>query len=555
MNNLSKIIMAGVLTVILLACGVVAMRVSMRPSATSIAATQPASDIVTVASKATAAILPSPTELPTATPRPTFTPVSTFTSPIPTDLLTSTYILTGPHPTDQQIIEFLQNHHVSKLPIYLASASHEWQRQDVDVNGDGHTEIIISGNIQHTILYIAILGRVGNVWQDWLYTWNSGHYCGEVRAAVKANHVIADWLTCGGGTGALTITWEQQWIQCKNNNCSIIWAAPLFYTDRWGNWTMARNYTVSEVMQPDAKTIRLTIRHFGVTNVQPNEPATPLGFSEQRATARRVVGPDTVDTYRWDGNRYQLTNHKQIAPGIVIVHEFDESTDETILLVDNLLSQSFRQPNGSTYNTGFGAARDEFWGVPPLDKETAEWSPSYHDIYAASHNGPRGQLGEWVAGVVRVTDRPLCRLTVQHRMGDHFDRVGRIEVPCTANLTSLAWADLTGDGQDELLVRTVPPDEETSDTGPGMQRLYIYNVRDGLTQLATLDGTLNGPDGVGIRWEDTDSDGVTEILAGLPLMSLTLAPTTWPDLTRRFQIYKWDAATRTLTPRKIIPNP
>lgn len=117
-------------------------------------------------------------------------------------------------------------------------------------------------------------------------------------------------------------------------------------------------------------------------------------------------------------------------------------------------------------------------------------------------------------------------------------------VPCTRNFSRLAWTDLTGDGQAELLLLTIPPAGEADtnvETSAGMQRLHLYAVDDQLTELAVIDGYVNGPDGEGIRWRTGNAMGAQpEVWAGLPLAPLT-DPIGWPDRTRRFQVCRWDA--------------
>jgi hypothetical protein len=105
----------------------------------------------------------------------------------------------------------------------------------------------------------------------------------------------------------------------------------------------------------------------------------------------------------------------------------------------------------------------------------------------------------------------------------------------------LAWADVTGDGKEELLLRTIPPNLESYKPGASFQRLYVYSVGDELTKLAKLDGELNGPDGEGVRWIDIDGDGTFEILLGLPLLDIRNSEI--PDtLERRFQVFYWETS-------------
>jgi hypothetical protein len=136
---------------------------------------------------------------------------------------------------------------------------------------------------------------------------------------------------------------------------------------------------------------------------------------------------------------------------------------------------------------------------------------------------------------------------VHHHDGNGFRLVGNVDLPCALNFTRLAWVDVTDDDQAELLLTTFPPDDDTGETGAGIQRLYVYAVQNGLKQIAQIDGTINGVDSVGIRWRKT-SGGQIEVLAGLPLiaMSLVNTPPYWPDLQRHFQVYRWDKTAQAL---------
>jgi hypothetical protein len=68
-----------------------------------------------------------------------------------------------------------------------------------------------------------------------------------------------------------------------------------------------------------------------------------------------------------------------------------------------------------------------------------------------------------------------------------------------------------------------------------------------MMEIATIEGAVNGPDGVGVHWEDMDGDGVVEILAGLPIIDLEHR--TIPDsYARRFEIHRWDAVEQSFVP-------
>lgn len=500
---------------------------------------------------------PRPTETSIPTPTPTLTPVPTST-PLPT-IVRTTYVLTAAHPTDQQVAQLLLNRSWLNIPQRSDGVPfNQFAQQDIDVDGDGQAEIVVAGKIAETsdaILYFAVLDQVHGVWEQVYTDKKYSHYCGEIRATVETDHIAVDFLTCGGGTGILEAWWNQAWIRCEENSCRQIWSAELFDTGRSVNFTYERGYQLGYVEQPDADTIQLTTHNFATNNLLPLNPVGPPSSitGTLYTLARRSIGPDTIDTYRWNGTLYQLESHEQITPGYKVVNEFDEQTNQTVSLVNAILGAPFQKTDGGFDSAGYSVATNEFWGPSAGVTWGDRWAQNYAD--AAAHNGELGHLGEWIAAVMRVgNDRPVCRLTVQHNISNTFTLAGRVELPCTSNFTRLSWVDVTGDGRDDLMLITLPPDEELVETGAGVQRLYVYDVSNGLREIARLNGAINGADGAGIRWRET-ADGKVEILAGIPFLSLDRLPRKWPILERRFQVDRWDAQTQSLVPKQIEIEP
>lgn len=501
----------------------------------------------------TPTIISSPTLLhfPTSTPQSTAIP-KVATPFIPTAIPTSTYIITASHPISQEVALFLAHlHKWSGQPN--GYPYNDFVRQDVDVNGDQRSEILITGDTDNAMVYFAILGRVANNWQEMYYSETYGHYCAKVRVTPANDHIAADFLTCGGGTGLLEVKWRQDWVRCQSTACTLVWSAPMWDTFRAVGPTTARQQQVAKIDRPDPNTILLTTRRFAVKNLLPSQRYAQ-GYEPSASNwaniARRVVGPDTLVTYHWNGKTYQQFDSKQLAAGEIIFHDFDLLTQDTIIHVNNLLAQPFERSDGTMDTSGMQNALTAFWGKA-VEVTWGDWSQHY--AYVAIDNGKSEQLGNLIAFVADADKRPICRLTLQHHSIDTFDLVDRVEMPCTSNFTQLAWADVTRDGVDDLLLITLPPDDESEETGAGLQRLYIYDVSNGLKQIAMIDGAINGEDGIGIQWRKA-SDGRIEVMAGLPLMPLTLAPT-WPDLERHFQIYHWDIKSQSLVSDQIETFP
>ncbi|HXV44613.1 MAG TPA: VCBS repeat-containing protein, partial [Anaerolineae bacterium] len=298
-------------------------------------------------------------------------------------------------------------------------------------------------------------------------------------------------------------------------------------------------YAVSTLEQPDDSTLHLNRQRFGLKDL----PLSGEGGSPPGA-ARRVVGPNTLEIYRREGpgEVYQLESRAQLTPGQEIAREFDLHSEETRRLLDEAISQPFYQADGSFDTDGFLEMQAELWGLPaPGQPDDPSWGSASRPLGIAAHDGGPNELGEWVAGIISALDVPQCRLTVARYDNGKFEPAGRLDLPCTANLTRLAWADVTGDGQDELLLLTIPPDV---DTAGKLQRLYVYALPDHkLTELAMLDGVINGEDGVGVRWEST-AEGV-KVEAGLPLIDPDANPGLADlRLEREFQTYVWDEGSK-----------
>ncbi len=497
---------------------------------------------------------------PTNTPRPTETPFPTQTStptrvptrtPVPT-IVGTPYVLTAMNPTNQQIAQLL-NRNWANVPLGSdGDPFNQFTRQNADLDHDRLAEIVVAGRIYEisdAVLYFAVLKRINGAWEQVYIERKYGHYCGEIQAAVETDHVVVNYLTCGGGTGALLAEWQQDWIRCDGATCRLIWNAQLVETSRWTYaWvsldSIAREYRIAQVERPDTNTIRVVTRY--LSNQVPILPEKPISLTIP-STMRRTIGPDVESIYHWDGQVFRLAQQSQIAPGIEINRVFDQATAETVRLVNNALSAPLRDANGGLDSKKYDADLLDFWG-PQAARQAVDdrWVQTFAN--ATAHTGTAEELGEWI-GAVSLSEKgqPYCLLSVHQHVDNGFRLVGNIDFPCTLKFTRLAWVDVTNNGQPELLLTTFPPDDDTGETGAGIQRLYVYAVQNGLQQIALIDGTINGVDSVGIRWRKTANSQV-EILAGLPLVSMSLVttPDYWPDLQRHFKVYRWDKTAQAL---------
>lgn len=445
---------------------------------------------------------------------------------------------------DLELVRFIFKNHPPVLSTLTkdflktveAGIYRDFSVQSVELTGDKTPEILVNGRADTSYLFVAVLSRdsAGKLHELFFTDRIEGKYLAEVQARVEGQRVIADFLTATGGAGYLETTWEQRWIECQPDECKLVWSAPLLTANRNAQWTMARRYAVAEIEQPVTNTLRLTTHRFGLIELPWAGAGAPPG------SARRVVGPDTQAVYRREGpgQVYQLESQAQLTPGQEIAREFDRQNEETRQLVYETISQPFYQADGTFDNDGFLNMQAELWGLPaPGQPDDPAWGASYRQPDIAAHSGSPDRLGEWVAGVVGALDRPECRLTAFQHAAGKFTQVGRLDLPCTANFTHLAWVELTGDSQEELLLLTIPPD---TDLAGQVERLYVYSIAGNeLTKLTTLDGYINGADGAGIRWEETP-EGI-KVKAGLPLLDPDGNPALNDlHLERKFQTYIWD---------------
>jgi hypothetical protein len=470
---------------------------------------------------------------------------------LPASQATPTTASAPPSEADLAAVRFVLERHRPELGTLTEEflegvaqgAYTDFTRQEVDLTGDGQPEILVSGNALSYHLFVAILRRTSDgALEELFYTAsNEAKYFAQVETTVDSNRVIADFLTYNGGTGYLEMTWEQRWIECQPQQCDLVWSSPRLVADRSVHTAIERNYAVSEIDTPDDQNIRLTTHRFGLSIPTIIEGGSPPG------TARRFIGPDMVESYRrTTADVYQLESQVQTDAGLEIAREFSQETLETNRLVYEITSQPFFGADGLFDSEGFNQMWAEVWDLPPQGHpEDPVWGHSPAQAEVAAHTGTPDQLGEWLAGMIGATNTPQCRLVIQRQAAGKFEVIGRIDLPCTINFSRLAWTDVTGDGLEELLLITIPPEVEA---GGQLQRLYLYTVAgDQLLELATLDGFINGPDGVGIRWEN-DNRGF-RVEAGLPLVDLDSYPTLdQVSLTRRFQVYTWNDQSKRFQP-------
>lgn len=485
---------------------------------------------------------PSATETPTRSAAPAaYSTETAYPTPIP-------FVLSDSNPKDTDLVRLALSQHLPSELVEIevrqvGNGTHNrFVRQEADVNDDGQAEIVVTDEIPELrSAYLAILGlentsgaRNQPLWRELFYLEAPGHYCWNMRGTINHNRVIADSLTCGGGPGLFAYDWKQHWIHCTRDGCHEVWSAHLL--DAYGGYasTSSHRFSVGRVIQSDSDTIQFITQRFEMRWV-PNEDSSIMG-------TQRIVGPDTSETYRWNGQVYDLVQREQIAPGIEITREFDLETAATEQLIIDTLIEPFRISifGGTSYDWAkVDVARSAFWGVPSPNIDDPIWPSRYYMPSAAGTDRKKQK----VAGVIAAKDRPLCRLTVQRYVSQSFELIGRKDVPCTPQFTRLFWIDLDDDGDDELLLLTIPPNSlNTAYEISARQRLHLYRASMSLNELTAIDGAINDGDGVGIKWENTE-DGF-RLFTGLPLAKDDNCGRSFACVTleRHFQTYRWDKA-------------
>ncbi|MBI5034345.1 MAG: hypothetical protein HZB51_27805 [Chloroflexi bacterium] len=331
-----------------------------------VTATPEPSAMPTVTTTATSTALPTSTRLPTKTPGPTFTPYPTSTP----------FELTNPRPSNDEILGLIFNKHEQSedaQEIGIQRFYSNISRQDIDVNGDGQLDILMTGTTYSRLVFLDVMSFEQGAWHEMFYLEEHGHYCGYIKTSVTASAIIADVLTCSGGTGISNQSWVHHWISCKRDQCSDVWSAPLLFaeTELGPSYRMREIVVVGNLSQPDKQTIELVTRRFEIQQ-QVSSPDIESGEEGPALAMRRISGPDKRQIYQCNGVSYVLVQSEQSATGIEISREFDAQTEETDQFLRwDLINERFKT---TIYNGGFvqteldwskiADAYSEFWGMP-----------------------------------------------------------------------------------------------------------------------------------------------------------------------------------------------
>lgn len=474
---------------------------------------------------------------PTATPKP---------NPRP-------FVLSGRNPSNLDVIHFVFDQH--DLPYEEPSQQPSWgefpwsySRQEKDVNADGLPEIILLGHIpDYWAAYFAILAydQDSNAWRELFYTYASGKWSADFEFKSDEDHFELDSFVPGGGTGITELTWERTWLKCNEDTCKPVWKGMLYrsfslYGTAGPDGEGINNeYWIASVQRVSLERIELTTRHFGVVHLPYRvDPPPPT---------KRIIHPEIRELYQWNGSEFSLAERYQTSAGSEISREFDQMTGEAVRFVNGITCQPLcwvPVEHGFIYDSSKWAAMwSAFWGMPQPGSDDSHWPSEGWDVNAAS----RDSTGDYVAGVIVAKDQALCRLTVQHFHSGQFELIGRTDLDCTPNFTHIHWIDIDRGGKDELLLLTMPPEPRAPAI---VQQLHIYRADKALTEMAQVSGYVNGADGAGIKFNNTQNDFL--VLTGVSLEDIARACDGVFSCIEghRFQPYRWDIGSNSILPVK-----
>ncbi|TAH51424.1 MAG: hypothetical protein EYC68_10940 [Chloroflexota bacterium] len=499
----------------------------------------------------TASVTPTntSTRILTGTPYPTNTP---YPTPTP-------FSISSPNPTDLELIRLIVNWHYpdfyltdSEIAI-MKNTYDAFSRTNQDVNGDGKPEVIIIGQIADYGSYLAILQYDENSdrWQEMHYLANFATWAGhEIGIKINKNRVVISTEAGWHGTGMQGATWSQTWLQCSETKCDKTWISPIldFEWQEQGTYSSIY-YNLTTELQVNKDSITLTKQSFGIATEyiwEPNNDRYP-------GTTHKTVGPRLVETYKWDGNKYALAERKEISLQQDIIRESDQATVNTIDFINQTISKHYwkQDPVVSTFfymdEQGRDKAIASFWGIEGTLHNNGLWgSKVFNPKDGSTLPGPvaaaRTTKGnDLIAAVLGAKRNDKCRLVIHKLNGEQFERIAYHDIECTPSFTRVVWLDIDRDNKEELLFITIPKEQVER------QKLYIYRVGKELEAIAHLSGTLNGPDGAGVRWEQ--QNGATIFFAGIAPAAECDAFSCL-DTTRRWKTYRWDKTRNALVEEK-----
>lgn len=413
--------------------------------------------------------------------------------------------------------------------------------EEADLTGDGEPEVILAINTPFFwYMSFTVLQPVSEEeWDILFHTSHSGKYGQDYRLTVEGQRLVVDMLVVNGGTGVRQTNWSQVWFECDLIECATIWSGTVMFVDAaYGIERDLYEIVFSEIIENTSDKIQIETKRLRL-----EIPKATQNPNELMLEVQKIIGPNTTMLYKKQGLKFEPIRRQTTKTGVIVTREFDIATqDVNEFIFFKSLDEALNE-QGKIISEQAEESRASFLGIPTGQQaeDDTKWAARQSDV--AAHTGLSDELGEWVASLVQAENEPLCRLTVHRHDNNTLTKVGHLDIPCLANFSQLAWVELTGDGPPELLVETLHPKSEFISP---FERLYIYTVENqGLVELTTLDGYLNGTDGSGVSWQLT-SEGLV-VKAQWPWLSDNGSHSDkliHANIDKGFQTYLWDVDSR-----------
>ena len=465
---------------------------------------------------------PSQTAVSTETlaPHPTLTPSTTATSTpsatytlSPTATSTSLPFLDVRYPTVEELEAYLLNISSEEFRLhtpFTANAKFIFE----DVNGDREEDLIVSD-----FMTIGVLVWDNNHYrkpfliQKYPGRWEpSSHIYLEDWTNDGVPEVVFDYRIDGGVTGVRYADWTKFIIHCppiNEESCNVAWSGKIaaITNDYNGGGldlyqaSLDRNTNEDGLISLYVTTNAFAIYSWG-WHLAPNFSDSPIisslgdpasGFPNDYYLESLNVYTSTLSVFTWDGNTFLWQDTEILEP------------------TDNIDAQNSLEAVNNEGQTAIISA--EFNGAPTYQNDS-------------------------------------CQLIIDGTLaGTKFG--------CKQNFTTVYWQDITGDGQEELVIIALSGaydefGDHLSDKNCVHQRLLVYQQTNSqLIEIANITGCVMQSDLYGVEVQDVDGDGQVEILAVDGVLTEPNCDETpyaiegiycWYELGHQDEIYKWNGS-------------
>ena len=116
---------------------------------------------------------------------------------------------------------------------------------------------------------------------------------------------MVDKVSCDGGTGVYDVTWQQQWVECKGNDCQVVWSASLLDESLVSFQNMlSLAYTIKNIDYLDPDTFQVSTEHAGIIAIAQDYPSES-SFAGMESYG--YLGPKTTELWKRQGRSYEST--------------------------------------------------------------------------------------------------------------------------------------------------------------------------------------------------------------------------------------------------------